>query len=456
MLKKIVPDSEFGKNILTLTSGSAIAQAIPILATLVLSRIYLPADFGEFAEFMGLALILAVLATGRYELALILPKEDSDAINLFGLVLLISSSFCLLLLLLIPLADPVLTNFNVPKGIKDHLIYVPIMVFMIAINQLFNSWFNRKKKYEGLSYNRITLSSTTAGSKILYGLLYRVEALGLIVGNAIGYLCSIILFTIRLLKGDRMLLKSIERRRMVELSKRYEKFPKFDMSSGVLYTVSSQIPVLMLGAYFNVAVVGWFSIANTVLRMPMAFVGSAVGQVFFQHSSELREDMDRLRDTTFKLYKKLFLVGILPMSIVGAFGDILFYYILGPNWLEAGRYAQLLAPWLMMVFMMAPVSHLLNVLEKQQSNLMFNSFGIVMRIVAILIGALLFNDAWITVWIYAAVSFVLWFGFTLYILKLVGLSPIKLASYTLIRFIVAAALCVGLRWLFDIFVNLGI
>ena len=80
-MKIIKKKSEFTKNIVTLMTGTAIAQAIPIAISPILTRIYKPEDFGVFALFLAISSILATVVNGRYELAIMLPKKDEDAIN---------------------------------------------------------------------------------------------------------------------------------------------------------------------------------------------------------------------------------------------------------------------------------------------------------------------------------------------------------------------------------------
>jgi O-antigen/teichoic acid export membrane protein len=92
LLTKLKPKSEFAKNVLTLMTGTTIAQAIPIAISPILTRIYTPEDFGVFALYMSLASIISVVATGRYELAIMLPKKDDDAINIVALSTLISKT----------------------------------------------------------------------------------------------------------------------------------------------------------------------------------------------------------------------------------------------------------------------------------------------------------------------------------------------------------------------------
>ena len=74
--------SEFNRNVLTLMTGTTIAQAIPIAITPILTRIYTPEDFGVFALFIGIASIFGTIVNGRYELAIMLPRKGEDAINI--------------------------------------------------------------------------------------------------------------------------------------------------------------------------------------------------------------------------------------------------------------------------------------------------------------------------------------------------------------------------------------
>ncbi|MBD3843179.1 MAG: oligosaccharide flippase family protein [Campylobacterales bacterium] len=83
MLNKLKPKSEFSRNVLTLMTGTTIAQAIPIAISPILTRIYTPEDFAVFALFVSIVGIMAVVSTGKYEMSLILPKKDTFAYQLF-------------------------------------------------------------------------------------------------------------------------------------------------------------------------------------------------------------------------------------------------------------------------------------------------------------------------------------------------------------------------------------
>lgn len=92
--------SPFAQNVSVLASGSIVAQVISVLISPVLSRIYSPEDYGLLAVFLSVLNMFAVVLCFRYELAIVLPKDESDAINLVKLCLMISSGFALILLIL--------------------------------------------------------------------------------------------------------------------------------------------------------------------------------------------------------------------------------------------------------------------------------------------------------------------------------------------------------------------
>ncbi|HFU77558.1 MAG TPA: translocase, partial [Epsilonproteobacteria bacterium] len=108
MLKKLKPKSEFSNNVLTLMTGTTIAQAIPIAISPILTRIYTPEDFGIFALFMAITGVFSVVASGRYELALMLPRKEEESINIFALGVIIIFFLTGLLFLVVLLFHPFL------------------------------------------------------------------------------------------------------------------------------------------------------------------------------------------------------------------------------------------------------------------------------------------------------------------------------------------------------------
>ena len=97
MINKLKPKSEFSRNVLTLMTGTTIAQAIPIAISPILTRIYTPEEFGIFALYMAFISIGAAIVTGKYEMAILLPKRNEYAKYLVVISIFLTTCFSILL-----------------------------------------------------------------------------------------------------------------------------------------------------------------------------------------------------------------------------------------------------------------------------------------------------------------------------------------------------------------------
>ncbi len=75
MIHRLKPKSEFSRNVLTLITGTSIAQAIPIAISPILTRLYTPEDFGVLALYIAIFSIISVIATLRYEFGVVKIAE---------------------------------------------------------------------------------------------------------------------------------------------------------------------------------------------------------------------------------------------------------------------------------------------------------------------------------------------------------------------------------------------
>lgn len=429
MLKRFKPKSEFNRNILTLMTGTTIAQAIPIAISPILTRIYTPEDFGIFAIFLAITLIIGSIANGRYELAIMMPKKDEDAINIFALGFIITTSLSLLLLVLVLIFQKYFIFLLKNEEIGVWLYFVPISVFFFGIFNILNYFNNRKKNYKDISNANILKSIVAAIIQLSIGFIQQ-GATGLISGQIISQFFA----NTKLLKNiikDKVLISKITKKKIIALAKRYKNFPKYSMPSGLLNITSLQVPVFLLGAFFNIAIVGFYSLSYRFISLPMSIIGSSIGQVFFQKSSELKNDKKALKKITLETYKKLFKIGILPFAIITVFGDYIFAFVFGKDWIVAGEYAQLLAIWILFLFIHSPITNLFSTLEKQKDALLFNITIIFSRILIISLGGYFFKDIYITIFLYSALGIFLNLSILFYFFRLLKINIFNEIVYLL-------------------------
>ena len=181
--------SEFVRNVGTLMTGTAIAQAVPILVSPILSRLYSPDDFGVLALFMAISIVISVIATGRYELAIMLPEEKKDAHNVLALSIILTTFTSLITFILVLFLKGFIASFFDDPGIENWLYFIPLVVFFTGVFNTFNYWSTRQKTFKRNAAGRIAQSTVMVGTNLGLGVA-RYGAIGLIAGYIFGQIVA--------------------------------------------------------------------------------------------------------------------------------------------------------------------------------------------------------------------------------------------------------------------------
>lgn len=362
MINKLKPKSEFSRNVLTLMTGTTIAQAIPIAISPILTRIYTPEDFGILALFLAIAAIFGSIANGRYELAIMLPKKDEDAINIFALGFIITCFISLILLILVILFNDYFTKLLGNKEISFWLYFVPIAVFFTGLFNILNYFNNRRKNYIDLRNATILKSIVLAIVQLSIGFI-KSGASGLISGSLFSNMSA----NLKLLKNifkNKYLVSKISKVKIIALSKKYRDFPKFNLPSSLADTLTQQLPFLMIPKIFTLSVSGYFSLSQKLIALPSSLIAKSISQVYFQKISENLRSKNKNLPILINTFKKLFLIA-LPISIfIFILAPSLFQVIFGKEWSMSGKIAQYLSLIFFITFITSTLSITLVAYEK--------------------------------------------------------------------------------------------
>lgn len=387
MLNKFKPKSEFTKNVLTLMTGTTIAQAIPIAISPILTRIYTPEDFGVFALYMGIAAIISVIATGRYEMAIVLPKEEEDVKSIVKLIMILLSTVTFITFLIVFFFNQTITNLFENPEISNWLYFLPISIFLVGLYQVYNYLLIREKNFKRLSTNKVIVSTTNVTTQLGYGFVFS-NGFGLLFGNMIGYIISIYFIIKSKVVNKYFHFKDSS---IKNVAKEYQNFPKYDVPSVLVNVVANQLPLLALGKFFGLGVVGFYSLMYKVLMMPISLISSTVLDVFKQRATEDYNKYGNCKDIYIKTFKSLGLLGIVPFTVLGIFAPEIFAFVFGEKWKVAGEFAQIITPMLFLKFIINPLSYTFYVASKQKIDLYGQILLLFITIVAIYIG-LQFNN----------------------------------------------------------------
>ena len=416
-MKRFLPKSEFKRNVLTLFTGTVIAQAIPIAISPILTRLYSPEEFGLFALYMGLAAVLSVIVTGRYDLAVMLPKDDDAAANLVILSLVISVIVSLLTLGVIFLTSSNIASVLGKPEIEKWLFLLPITIFLIGIYQSLNSWNNRKKRYATLAKNRIYQSSSISLAQVSGGLISGSGFL-LIIGDLIGKIISTFILAFKTWKLDSSKFLNTKKSKKWTLAKRYKKFPIFDTGATLANVSAYQMQNILFPIFYGLASAGFYFLVIRVLQAPLSLISASLTDVYKQKLTDPKTTDDDLKRYYKKMFVFLFSTGLPLLVVFMLIGKTLFSLVFGSEWRVAGEYAIILAPMFFIRFIASPLSYFLYLKEKQDIDMLGN---VVFFIVGL--SSIIFSNSIKDAVLYMSISFsLLYIAYILYSAKLAGLT----------------------------------
>lgn len=359
MMNKLKIQSEFGRNVLTLMTGSTLAQAIPIAISPILTRIYTPEDFGVFALYAAAASILSIAATGRYELAIMLPKKESDAFSITVLSAVVAALLSAISFIIVLKFNNDIARFLGSLSLKNWLYLLPLSIFLSGLYQALNYWNNRGKEYTNIALSKVSQSVGGGAAQLAVGYGASLPS-GLIVGSIFGQGVGVLALLRASKKTISAQFSHFAFSELKSNAKKYRKFPLFSSWSALLNTSAVQMPVFIIAKYFGASITGLFSFTFKVISVPMTLVSSSISQVMFQKVAVLHNEKPEL---LFSFVLKMFfllLVLSIPFVITLMFwGQEIFSFVFGEQWTEAGSYASILSIAVAIRFAVSPLSSVL-------------------------------------------------------------------------------------------------
>jgi O-antigen/teichoic acid export membrane protein len=405
---------------LTLSAGTLVGQGITATATPILARLYSPEDFGVLATFSFLLSVALIIGSLRYELAIPIPEKELDALTLLGLCFLLTTAWCVLaavavLLLQFPLSDVV------PLGHSARYLWLfPPGILMVCLYQALSYYALRKKNFSCIAGTKILQGGSSSLAQIVGG-CFGTSAWGLLAGYLLGQGAGISsLWRKTGLGKDPSLWREVVYSAAVVQAKRYSRFPKYTVPSGVLNTVSQNLLLVFLTTNCGLGAAGYLAVATRIILAPISILGGSIGQVFLSTAAEdHRNRLLRPRvQSAFTALLALALPAFIYLGIAAPHG---FDLILGSHWIEAGYMVRALGPWLLVVAVASPLSILPNVLDAQKGEFFFQASLLIAR-VGSLLPASDGASALQLVQRFSAVSAVWWAGYTVWLMCLAGSS----------------------------------
>ncbi|MEA2260895.1 MAG: hypothetical protein QOJ51_3720 [Acidobacteriaceae bacterium] len=374
-----LPTGKFARSVSILVGGTAMAQAIAVAASPVLTRIYRPSDFGVLQVFISLTGFVMVIAAGRYEFALLLPEDEQSGFDLLGVAIVCVCLTTMVTALIVAMFCQYPSML--PAGLlvlKGYLWLLPVSVFGGGLYQALSYRAMRQNAYRQIAATKLTQVAAMVAIQLAAGLVIR-GPLGLLTGDAVGRITGGGRFLRALWRNHVVQVRGIHVSRMIRLAVRYRDYPLVSTWGGLLNASGLALPALFLAACYGAQYTGWFALVNRVLGVPAALIGASIAQVYTSQAATLsRADPQRLMYIFLETTRRMLYLGLVPCALFTIFAPWVFQTIFGRVWREAGEYARCLAFMCYAGFVNSPVTLTLSVLQRQRTQFVWDAGKLVL------------------------------------------------------------------------------
>jgi len=403
--------SEFLKNMLTLLSGSALAQLIPFLVLPILQKwFYTPAQFGELALYTSVSMLLAQVASMKFEFAIVNAKKQSEAENVFIGALIIALIFSFITAIAFLIFDDFIANlFNAYK-IKSYFYLVPFSVFFFSSFETLNYWNNRKKKYKRIAIAKVSKTLTAESTKFGLG-YFNLLANGLVVGRVVGEILSSLYLFIQFMVND---IKSFHLSSFMEIIKDLKlnyRFPLFTMPSVLLGNLINLVFIGLFSLYFGMEKTGVIGISVVYVSVAFGLISQSFSQVFYKELSDTQG-----KEALLKLYlgnaKYLVIISLLAVVFVQIIPSQWVVFLLGDKWIDLMPTLKILVFSYAVAFISSSLSFIYMRVNKQKQMLVFDIIHLILISIAIYGGYHYFGSFEATLIVYT-IAQVIYYSFAL-------------------------------------------
>lgn len=387
------------KGIAKLSSGVAGAQLISLLVYPILTRVYNAEAFGVLGVYTAIVGLVVMVSTLRYDMAIPLPNSRQGALAVVS-VAIHANLIVVLLFLAIGALFPSVFELLGEGDIPAYFIWlVPLGILLGGSYKCWRMWAVREKAYGTIATTRMTQALASSAVQVGLGFVHPT---------------GVSLVTARML-GSGVGIGTIIKRTIVRRSfhfpkpaetlsagRTYWRFAVMGAPAALLNSLALNMPSILLASLYGVAVVGQFSLAMLVIGVPGTLIGGSVETAFYAEAARLGKDNGvEIRRMVRQLTKRLAIIGAVPAIALAIFGPILFTFVFGSEWHQAGVFASYLTIFMFLNMLSMPFSSIFLIHNKLHISFLLNALKAFLAVGAFVIPGHFASSATTTILIYA-------------------------------------------------------
>lgn len=353
------------RSVFTLISGTVGSQLILVAVSPILTRLYKPEDFAVLAVFMALTQVAEVIASGRYELAILLPRDLTDAFKIGILCVALAAMVSLVILAGVVVWREAASAFWGMPSLARWLWLLPVAVFFSAVFAMGQAANIRLGAYRAVAGANVV--KTLVMSVVQLGLGLLVPGPGsLVVGSTManGAANSRLLRSVITANGGVPAWRWSE---LGSLALQYRRFPAFSMPAGLVNVGNVNLMNLTLPVLMGPATLGFYSLGMRMLGAPLQQIAGPIGQVFMRSAAEELRQTGTARRSFLNGLAALSTISITFFGILYLVIEDVFTFVFGPGWVVAGQFAAIMMPLFAVRFIVSPLSGIASLTDNRHS-----------------------------------------------------------------------------------------
>ena len=359
-------DDRLLRRIALLSTGVMAGQAVAVLVSPLLTRLYTPQEFGLFAVVTALSGILGTSIGLRFELAVPGCRDEREAAHTVLLTMLACAAVAALVAVAVWLGRDGLARALGAPAAAPLLWLLPAMLLLWGWGQPLVYWSIRRGSFRMNAVNRtLQLASQAFGQLALAAPVG--GGLGLTLGYALGYLLRVLHHLWALPAEAWRQLRAVEAGELRRLAVLHWRYPVFSLPSALLQSAAQFLPALLLAPLYGPAVAGLFALAQRMLDVPIRLLSNTASEAFLGEVARL--EPAEVRRVFLRTARRFLVVGFLGMAPLLLAGPALFALVFGEAWRDAGTMVQCLVPVSLARFVVIPISQTLYVVRRQDLHL---------------------------------------------------------------------------------------
>jgi len=364
-------------------TGSLLGQGLALLVSPIITRLFDPTDFSSFEQYAFLLSVLTVVVTGKYEFAIMHPREREDARHLAGLAMRLAVWVSAVILGLLLFSSGVIADYYHSPDLKYWLWTLPFALVAVSVYNVVNLWFSRIKNYKVAATSKTLYSASGEPVKIIAGLI-KPSVGGLVIGTLAGHITAAVYSFKKFRQDEPKTFFQLSKKRLRELAREHRDYPRYAMTGSVLNNMAQWAHVAVFAFFYGekaIIPIGFIALTRRIFFNPLGILSTSYGQVFYQRISDI-ESATELRTFFIKnLFRFLGFASVLVV-IVQLLPPWSLGFVFGEKWTDALVYLKILSYWYALNFVLSTLSFIFYRLQLQWYTLAVDIFHFLIVIFA--------------------------------------------------------------------------